>query len=51
MGSLPDSKYIIKTDGYWFVEAHDIDPSKGYISVSSPHSVSLCPMVWNESAC
>ena len=35
MGSLPDSKYIIKTDGYWFVEAHDIDPSKGYISVSA----------------
>ena len=35
MGSLPDSKYIIKTDGYWFVEAHDVDPSKGYISVSA----------------
>ena len=35
MGSLPDSKYIIQTDGYWFVEAHDVDPSKGYISVSA----------------
>ena len=35
MGSLPDSKYIIKTDGYWFVEAHDVDSSKGYISVSA----------------
>ena len=35
MGSLPDSKYIIKADGYWFVEAHDVDPSKGYISVSA----------------
>ena len=35
MGSLSDSKYIIKTDGYWFVEAHDVDPSKGYISVSA----------------
>ena len=35
MGSLPDSKYIIKTDGYWFVEAHDVDPSKGYITVST----------------
>ena len=35
MGSLPDSKYIIKTDGYWFVEAHDVEPSKGYISVSA----------------
>ena len=35
MGSLPDSKYIIQTDGYWFVEAHDIDPSKGYITVSA----------------
>ena len=35
MGSLPDSKYIIQTDGYWFVEAHDVDPSKGYITVSA----------------
>ena len=35
MGSLPDSKYIIKADGYWFVEAHDVDPSKGFISVSA----------------
>ena len=35
MGSLPDSKYIIKTDGYWFVEAHDVDSSKGYITVSA----------------
>lgn len=35
MGSLPDSKYIIQTDGYWFVEAHDVDPSKGYVTVSA----------------
>ena len=35
MGSLPDSKYIIQTDGYWFVEAHDVDPNKGYISLSA----------------
>jgi len=35
MGSLPDSQYIIQTDGYWFVEAHDVDPSKGYITVSA----------------
>lgn len=35
MGSLPDSKYIIQTDGYYFVESHDVDPSKGYITVSA----------------
>ena len=35
MGSLPDSKYIIQTDGYWFVEAHDVDSSKGYVTVSA----------------
>lgn len=35
MGSLPDSKYIVQTDGYYFVESHDVDPSKGYISVSA----------------
>ena len=35
MGSLPDSKYIIQTDGYYFVEAHNVDPSREYISVSA----------------
>ena len=35
MGSLPDSKYIIQTDGYYFVESHDVDPSKGYVTVSA----------------
>ena len=35
MGSLPDSYYIIQTDGYYFVEAHNVDPSRGYISVSA----------------
>lgn len=35
MGSLPDSQYIIQTDGYYYVYSHDVDPSKGYITVSA----------------
>ena len=50
MGSLPDSKYIIKTDGYWFVEAHDVDPSKGYISVSAKGIVNGLSNIPNDGA-
>ena len=50
MGSLPDSKYIIKTDGYWFVEAHDIDPSKGYITVSAKGIVNGLSNIPNDGA-
>ena len=50
MGSLPDSKYIIKTDGYWFVEAHDVDPSKGYITVSAKGIVNGLSSIPNDGA-
>ena len=50
MGSLPDSKYIIKTDGYWFVEAHDVDSSKGYITVSAKGIANGLSSIPNDGA-
>ena len=50
MGSLPDSKYIIQTDGYYFVESHDVDPSKGYITVSAKGIVNGLSNIPNDGA-
>ena len=50
MGSLPDSKYIIQTDGYWFVEAHDVDSSKGYITVSAKGIANGLSSIPNDGA-
>ena len=50
MGSLPDSKYIIQTDGYYFVESHDVDPSKGYISVSAKGIINGLSNIPNDGA-
>ena len=50
MGSLPDSKYIIQTDGYYFVESHDVDPSKGYISVSAKGIINGLSSIPNDGA-
>ena len=50
MGSLPDSQYIIQTDGYYFVESHDVDPSKGYITVSAKGIVNGLSNIPNDGA-
>ena len=50
MGSLPDSKYIIQTDGYWFVEAHDVDSSKGHITVSAKGIANGLSSIPNDGA-
>ena len=50
MGSLPDSKYIIQTDGYYFVESHDVDPSKGYITVSAKGVINGLSNIPNDGA-
>ena len=50
MGSLPDSKYIVQTDGYYFVESHDVDPSKGYISVSAKGIINGLSNIPNDGA-